>query len=51
MEVEKFKDDYPEKNLRKRKWYSVEEAIETISVPEVIKMIEKLEVELKASQS
>ena len=51
MEVEKFKDDYPEKNLRKRKWYSVEEAIETISAPEVIKMIEKLEVELKASQS
>ena len=51
MEVEKFKDDYPEKNLRKRKWYSVEEAIETISVQEVIKMIEKLEVELKASQS
>ena len=51
MEVEKFKDDYPEKNLRKRKWYSVEEAIETISIPEVIKMIESLAVEIKASQS
>lgn len=51
MEVEKFKDDYPEKNLRKRKWYSVEEAIETISIPEVIKMIEILAVEIKASQS
>ncbi len=51
MEVEKFKDDYPEKNLRKRKWYSVEEAIETISIPEVIKMIETLAVEIKASQS
>ena len=51
MEVEKFKDDYPEKNLRKRKWYSVEEAIETISIPEVIKMFETLAVEIKASQS
>jgi 8-oxo-dGTP pyrophosphatase MutT (NUDIX family) len=51
MEVEKFKDDYPEKNLRKRKWYTVEEAIETISIPEVIKMIETLAAEIKASQS
>ena len=51
MEVEKFKDDYPEKNLRKRKWYTVEEAIETISIPEVIKMIETLAVEIKANQS
>ena len=51
MEVEKFKDDYPEKNLRKRKWYAVEEAIETVSIPEVIKMIETLAVEIKASQS
>ena len=51
MEVEKIKDDYPEKNLRKRKWYTVEEAIETISIPEVIKMIETLAVEIKASQS
>ena len=51
MEVEKFKDDYPEKNLRKRKWYTVEEAIKTISIPEVIKMIETLAVEIKASQS
>ncbi len=51
MEVEKFKDDYPEKNLRKRNWFTVEEAIETISIPEVIKMIETLAVEIKASQS
>ena len=51
MEVEKFKDDYPEKNLRKRKWYTVEEAIETISIPEVVKMIETLALEIKASQS
>jgi 8-oxo-dGTP pyrophosphatase MutT (NUDIX family) len=51
MEVEKFKDDYPEKNLRKRKWYTFEEAIETISIPEVVKMIETLAVEIKASHS
>jgi 8-oxo-dGTP pyrophosphatase MutT (NUDIX family) len=51
MEVEKFKDDYPEKNLRKRKWYSVEEAIKTISVPEIVEMIETLAVEIKAGQS
>ena len=51
MEVEKFKDDYPEKNLRKRKWYSVDEAIETVSIPEVVKMIEILAVEIKANQS
>jgi 8-oxo-dGTP pyrophosphatase MutT (NUDIX family) len=51
MEVEKFKDDYPEKNLRKRKWYSVEEAIETISIPEVAEMIKNLEGEIKSGQS
>lgn len=51
MEVEKFKDDYPEKNLRKRKWYTVEEAIETISIPEVAEMIKNLEGEIRSSQS
>ena len=51
MEVEKFKDDYPEKNLRKRKWYSVEEAVETISIPEVGTMFQKLAEELKTDQS
>jgi len=51
MEVEKFKDEYPEKNLRKRKWYSVEEAIETISIPEVAEMIKNLEGEIKSGQS
>ena len=51
MEVEKFKDDYPEKNLRKRKWYSVEEAVETVSIPEVGNMFKKLAEELKTGQS
>lgn len=47
MEVEKFKDDYPEKNLRKRKWFSVEEAKEKIHFPEVGNMISKLNEKLK----
>jgi len=51
MEVEKFKDDYPEKNLRKRKWYSVEEAVETVSIPEVGDMFLKLAEEIKTGQS
>jgi len=51
MEVEKIKDDYPEKNLRKRKWYTVEEAVDIVSIPEVVEMIETLAVEIKASQS
>jgi 8-oxo-dGTP pyrophosphatase MutT (NUDIX family) len=51
MEVEKFKDDYPEKNLRKRKWYSVEEAVEIISIPEVGNMFQILSKKLKIDQS
>ena len=51
MEVEKFKDDYPEKNLRKRKWYSVEEAVEIVSIPEVGDMFLKLAEEIKTGQS
>ena len=39
MEVEKYKEEYPEKNLRERQWFSIEEAIETISLPEVGEMI------------
>ncbi len=51
MEVEKFKDDYPEKNLRKRKWYTIEEAVEIISIPEIGDMFQKLAEELKTDQS
>ncbi len=42
MEVIKILDDYPEKNLRKRKWYSIKEAAETVSFPEVSDMIMSL---------
>ncbi|UCH65653.1 MAG: NUDIX hydrolase [Ignavibacterium sp.] len=50
MEVEKFKDAYPERNLRKRKWFSTEEAIETVSIPEVGKLINTLQEKVKTSQ-
>jgi 8-oxo-dGTP pyrophosphatase MutT (NUDIX family) len=50
MEVEKFKDAYPEKNLRKRKWFTVEEAIETVSIAEVRKLIITLQEKVKTSQ-
>ena len=49
MEVEKYKEEYPEKNLRERKWFSVEEAVETISLPEVCEMIKILESKITKS--
>ncbi|MFC2102956.1 NUDIX hydrolase [Bacteroidota bacterium] len=48
MEVEKIKDDYPEKNLRKRKWFSAAEASDEVSLSEVGKMIKLLEGEVLA---
>jgi len=51
MEVEKFKEDYPEKNLRKRKWFAVKEAIEKIAIPEIAEMINSLGAEIKTGQS
>ena len=51
MEVEKFKEDYPEKNLRKRKWFPVEEAIDKITIPEVAEMIKSLGTEIKYGHS
>jgi 8-oxo-dGTP pyrophosphatase MutT (NUDIX family) len=47
MEVIKVLDDYPEKNLRKRKWYSLKEAAETIWLPEVANMILSLAGKIK----
>lgn len=42
MEVIKVLDDYPEKNVRKRKWFSIDEAASNISLPEVSNMISSL---------
>ncbi len=47
MEVIKVLDDYPDKNLRKRKWYSLKEAAETIWLPEIANMILSLAGKIK----
>jgi 8-oxo-dGTP pyrophosphatase MutT (NUDIX family) len=39
MEVVEVLDDYPEKEIRKRKWFPVKEAAENIDIPEVSGMI------------
>jgi 8-oxo-dGTP pyrophosphatase MutT (NUDIX family) len=43
MEVLEVLDEYPEKDLRKRKWFSVKDAASNISIAEVGEMILKLE--------
>ncbi len=47
MEVIKMLDDYPEKDLRKRKWFSTEEASAKVSIPDIPKMISSLQNSVK----
>jgi ADP-ribose pyrophosphatase YjhB (NUDIX family) len=47
MEVIKVLDEYPEKNSRKRKWFTVKEAAQVVSKPELSQMILSLEDKLK----
>jgi 8-oxo-dGTP pyrophosphatase MutT (NUDIX family) len=42
MRVTAVYKDYPEKNLRKRKWFSPADAAKKVSIPEIAKMIRKL---------
>jgi 8-oxo-dGTP pyrophosphatase MutT (NUDIX family) len=42
MKVTRVFKDYPEKNLRKRKWLSTTDAAKKVSIPEIAKMIRKL---------
>ena len=42
MKVTRIYKDYPEKNLRKRKWLAVPDAAKKVSVPEISRMIRKL---------
>jgi 8-oxo-dGTP pyrophosphatase MutT (NUDIX family) len=42
MEVVEEHEDYPEKNLRKRKWFPIEEAEKKINFPEIGELINKL---------
>jgi 8-oxo-dGTP pyrophosphatase MutT (NUDIX family) len=43
MEVTKELKDYPEKNLRKRKWFSVEDALGNIENSDIKYFVHKLE--------
>ena len=41
MRVTRVYKDYPEKNLRKRKWFSINDAIKKIEIDELAKIIRK----------
>lgn len=47
MEVTKELKDYPEKNLRKRKWFSVKDALGNIENSDIKNFVHKLEVKVK----
>lgn len=47
MEVTKELKDYPEKNLRKRKWFAVKEALDNIDNDDVKNFVHKLEAKIK----
>lgn len=47
MEVDEELNDYPEKNLRKRKWFSFDEAMEKVQNPQIKIFIKKLKETLK----
>ncbi|MCU0406923.1 MAG: NUDIX hydrolase [Ignavibacteriaceae bacterium] len=42
MKVTRVFKDYPEKNLRKRKWFSDYDAAKKVSIPEIARMIRKM---------
>jgi 8-oxo-dGTP pyrophosphatase MutT (NUDIX family) len=42
MKVTRVFKNYPEKNLRKRKWFSVYDAAKKVSIPEIARMIRKM---------
>jgi 8-oxo-dGTP pyrophosphatase MutT (NUDIX family) len=47
MEVVKMLDDYPEKELRKRKWFTVEEAAEKVDLQELSNIIKSMKMKIK----
>lgn len=47
MEVTKELKDYPEKNLRKRKWFTIKEALENIENNDIKNFVNKLEDKVK----
>ena len=40
-------EDYPEKDVRKRKWFSAEEASQKVTIPEIPGMIDSLQAKVK----
>ncbi|WP_337865990.1 NUDIX hydrolase [Ignavibacterium sp.] len=47
MEVDEELNDYPEKNLRKRKWFTIDEAFEKVQNPQIKNFIRKLKETIK----
>ncbi len=47
MEVIEEVEDYPEKHLRKRKWFAVNDALEKVNIPEISQLIKKLDSSIK----
>ncbi len=47
MEVIKVLDDYPEKELRKRKWFGTDEASSKVTIPDIPRMISVLQGQVK----
>ena len=42
MEVNKILDDYPDKEKRKRKWFTLEDAAQNVEIPELKQIITSL---------
>lgn len=49
MEVYDVLDDYPEKKDRQRKWFSIDDAMKVIAIPEISGMIKELDSRLKVA--
>ncbi|MCL6494475.1 MAG: NUDIX hydrolase [Ignavibacterium sp.] len=47
MEVDEELTDYPEKNLRKRKWFTFDEAMDKVQNPQIKNFIKRLKETLK----
>ncbi|MDR3668458.1 MAG: NUDIX hydrolase [Ignavibacteriaceae bacterium] len=46
MEVNKILDDYPDKEKRRRKWFTIEEAVQSVERPELKQIISTLPLKL-----
>ena len=51
MEVVKILDEYPEKELRKRKWFPIDEASKTVQIPQLVNFISSLQSKINKSLS